>query len=737
MNSRDASKPADRVTPARPALHESISLARVLRSPKILDRHLDLLAIVYVRQSDPHQVLNHRESRERQYALADHAVALGWPRDRVLVIDDDQGLSGRTADQRGGFQRILAEVTMGHVGLVLGIEMSRIARNNKDWHILLEMCAIYGTLLADEDGVYDPQDTNDRLLLGLKGTISEFELVTMRNRLERCRLNKAQRGELFHRVPTGYVKLSSDRIEMDPDEQVREVVRLLFDKYDELGSAWGVFHYLIRNKIRLGFRPFHGPNRGNLEWRRPVLLTVFQILRHPIYAGAYTYGRRPHQRVRTATGDHTSAGNWVPMEQWKVLKRDCLPAYITWDRYLANQERLRQHRSGPGSKGSPRDGAALLAGIVVCGNCGRRLQTSYRTHGKPYYSCVRHLHEGTEQVCFGLKATPVDELVAQQVLRALEPAALELSCRAMEDVQRDRARLDKHWKQRLERARNEADDAQRRYRFVDPENRLVARTLEQRWEETLRAEREVRDDYDRFLREQPPQLSQEERARIAALSSDLPALWHAPGTTNQDRKEIVRHMVEKVVVHVKNDSEYVDGMIHWQGGFISQHEIVRPVQFYEQLRDFDKLMDRIAALRHEGHTAAQIADCLNQEGFSPPKRCGAFYPELVHQLLCRRGLANERNYDGQLGPYEWWLRDLAREVPMSADKLADWARRGWLHSRKTPAQRLWVLWADKQELKRLRKLVALSHRGVVEYPSELTTPKEQGHGAQSSKNRRP
>jgi hypothetical protein len=413
------------------------------------------------------------------------------------------------------------------------------------------------------------------------------------------------------------------------------------------------------------------------------------------------------------------------MEQWKVLKHDCLPAYITWDRYMANQESLHQHRSGPGSKGSPRDGCALLTGLIVCGNCGRGLQPSYRTHARAYYSCVRHLHEGTEQACFGLKAAAVDDLVTQQVLRALEPAALELSCRALEDVQRDRARLDKHWKQRLERARYEAVDAERRYRAVDPENRLVARSLEQRWEETLRAERQVRDDYDRFLREQPPQLTHEERARIAALSSDLPTLWHAEGTTDQDRKEIIRHLVEKVVVHVKNDSEYVDVAIHWQGGFASRHEVVRPVRSYEQLRDFDKLMDRIAALRGEGHTSAQIADCLNREGFSPPKRCGAFFPELVRQLLKRRGLANEKTYTDQLGPNEWWLPKLAEEIPVSAGKLADWARRGWVHSRKTPAQRLWVLWADKQELKRLRKLATSSHRGIVEYPADLTTPRER------------
>jgi DNA invertase Pin-like site-specific DNA recombinase len=725
MNALDANRRTVRTSAEESPPTEFTSRTGVLRSSKILDLHLDRLAIVYVRQSDPQQVLNHRESRERQYALADHAVALGWPRDRVMVIDDDQGQSGRTADQRGGFQRLLAEVTMEHVGLILGIEMSRIARNNKDWHNLLEMCAIFGTILADEDGVYDPQDTNDRLLLGLKGTISEFELVTMRNRLERGRLHKAQRGELFHRVPTGYVKLSTERVEMDSDEQVREVIRLIFDKYDELGTAWGVFHYLVRNNIKLGFRPYHGPNRGNLEWRRPVLLTIFQILRHPIYAGAYAYGRRPHKRIRTATGERTSAGNWVPMEQWKVLKLDCLPAYITWDRYMANQESLHQHRSGPGCKGSPRDGSALLTGLIACGNCGRCLQASYRTRYGAYYSCVRHLHEGTEQRCFGLKATVVDDLVTQQVLRALEPAALELSCRALEDVQRERARLDKHWKQRLERARYEAVDAERRYRAVDPENRLVARSLEQRWEETLRAERQVRDDYDRFLREQPPQLTHEERARIAALSSDLPALWYAPGTTHRDRKEIVRHLVEKVVVHVKNDSEYVDVAIQWHGGFTSRHEVVRPVRTYEQLRDLDKLMDRIVALRHEGRTAAEIAVCLNQEGFVPPKRCGEFYPELVHELLVRRGLSNERKYADQLGPHEWWLPKLAEAIPVSAGKLADWARRGWLHCRRTPAQHLWILWADKTEVKRLRKLAVVSHRGVVEYPPELTTPKER------------
>ena len=501
-----------------------------------------------------------------------------------------------------------------------------------------------GRILADEDGVYDPQDTNDRLLLGLKGTISEFELVTMRNRLERGRLHKAQRGELFYRVPTGYVKLSTDRVEMDPDEQVREVIRLIFDKYDEIGSAWGVFHYLIRNNIRLGFRPFHGPNRGNLEWRRPVLIDRLRDPATPdLRRGLRLWP--PHVQARPDGHGGTHRRRQVGPHGAVEGPEARLPAGLHHLGSLPGESRMLA--SAPirsGLQGEPPRRLRAARRVADLRQLRSASAVVLPDPNRAYYNCVRYLHEGTEQVCFGLKAAVIDDLVTQQVLCALEPAALELSCRALEDVRRERARLDKHWKQRLERARYEAEDAERRYRAVDPENRLVARSLEQRWEETLRAERQVRDDYDRFLREQPPQLSQEERARIAALSSDLPALWHDPGTTHRDRKEIIRHLVEKVVVHGKNDSEYVDVTIHWQGGFISQHEVLRPVRSYEQLRDFDKLMDRITTLRREGKTTVQIADALNREGFSTPKRCGAFSAEIVNQLLKRRGLANEKTY---------------------------------------------------------------------------------------------
>jgi DNA invertase Pin-like site-specific DNA recombinase len=696
-----------------------------LRSAKIRTEHLEELALVYIRQSSPRQVLENRESTARQYALVGYAQWLGWPAQRVLVIDEDQGQSGKTAENRAGFQRLLAEVTMGHVGIVIGLEMSRLARSSKDWHHLFELCGIVGTLLADEEGVYDANDPNDRLVLGLKGIMSEMELHTMRNRLDRGRLNKAQRGEMFHGVPLGYVLLPTGEVDFDPDAQAREVVRLIFEKFDELGSIYGLFHWLIRNDIRLPVRARTGARKGELDWRRPSIPTLAQMLRHPMYAGAYAYGRRivaAKRHVSTGTGYRP----WVPMEQWKVLLKDRLPAYISWEQYLKNRERIEQNRNGPDSLGVPRSGAALLSGLLVCGNCERHMQPSYHADGMAHYACNRQYVEATEPRCYGLAAGAIDELVSQQVLRALEPAAVELSLRAQADVDRERQRLDKHWQQRLKRARYDAELAERRHAAVDPENRQVASSLEKRWEEALVRERQVQEEYDRFLGQTPVALSDEERARIEALASDIPALWNAAGTSSADRKQMIRCLVQRVEVQVRCDSEYVNATIHWAGGYESRHEIVRSVATYAQLRDFGPLMDRVVELRQAGHTAPEIAGRLNAEGFHPPKRRGRFTTPVIYQLLKRRALiGNERSHDELLGRDEWWLTDLARELAMSHLKLRDWANRGWMHSRKTPVQGRWILWADAEELARLRQLLAQSRRGMNAYTSVLRTPKER------------
>lgn len=694
-------------------------------SSKIRDRHWQRLAIVYIRQSSPHQVLENRESRERQYGLAQVAQQLGWAADRVLVVDEDQGLSGKFSENREGFHRLLNEVMLDHVGLVLGLELSRLARSCTDWHHLVEVCAVFDTLLYDQDGIYDANDSNDRLLLGMKGAMSEYELTTLHNRLERGRDNKAARGELFLHVPIGYVKSSSTEVVQEPDEQARGVVQLVFDKFEELGTMWRVFCYLKENKIQLGYRCLHGPKRGQLEWRRPTHIRILAMLRHPIYAGAYAYGFHRPGRKNPVSGQ-VEGGKWfLSPDEIRVLIPGRVPAYITWEQYLANQRRLSENRSVPGAQGAARAGRALLSGIIVCGRCGHHMHVGYHP-GKtkqPDYWCDTHYFEEREQPCFGTKAPPVDELVAQQVLRALEPAAVDLSLQAATDIKRERERLHQHWRQRLERAQYESQRAERQYQSVEPENRLVARTLEQRWEESLRQERQLREEYDRFLATTPVRLSDTDAERIRTASQNISALWHAPDTTAQDRKAIVRCLVQHVVVHVEQGSEYVDVTIHWHGGFTSQHQVVRPVSCYTQLRDYDQLIARIRALHQEGKSVPAIAERLNEEGFVPPRRRGTFSVGTVAPIMERLGWVGERYRDDLLGSNEWWIRDLAATLKVPPRKVHYWATQGWIHSRKTPSGQHWIVWADAEELKRLEKLKLQCRSHTARRNPKLVTPK--------------
>ena len=621
---------------------------RLSRPAAISDRHLGKLAIVYVRQSSPQQVFDHRQSRERQYALADSARAFGWHHDRVLVIDDDQGRSGKTSDHRPGFQRLLAEVTLDHVGLILGLELSRLSRSSKDWHHLIELCGVFGTLLADQDGLYDPNDTNGRLVLGLKGTMSEIELFTMRNRLERGKMHKAERGELIASVPCGYVKLPTGDVVLDPDEQSRASVQMVFEKFDTLGSFGRLYRDLCRHDVRLGVRIHRGVRRGELAWVTPTRSRLARMLHHPIYAGAYAYGRRRTDAKRSASAGGKVRMRTIPLAEWSVLKHDRFPAYITWDRYLANQKRLDQNRSRADTQGAPRAGEALLAGVLVCGDCGRRMHPSYRSKSKPYYVCMRAKLEGSG--CRGLGAQAIDRLLGEQVLRAIEPAALELSLTVLEDAQRDRDRLRRHWDQRLERAAYEAERAGRQYHAVEPENRLVARTLEQNWEQALRQQRSVNEERDRFLREQPPNLSPEERARILALSADVGQLWSAPETTATDRKEILRLLVERVTVRVRPDSEWTEVAIAWRGGVPTEHGVSRSVSRYESLSCYPKLIDRLKELRQEGRTIAEVVARIRDEGFRTPRSGQAFTSTSVRKLLSRIGLTHGRAASNSTSP---------------------------------------------------------------------------------------
>jgi len=702
MSTHDRDGSGSTATPHQSAVAAPMPVPRGRRVDRLTDTHLARLAIVYVRQSSPRQILDHRESRERQYALAQYAASLGWPADRIIVIDEDQGRSAKSASQRLGFQRLLAEVTLDHVGLVLGLELSRLSRSSKDWYHLLELCALFGTLLADQDGLYDPNDTNDRLVLGLKGTMSEVESVTMRNRLERGKLHKAERGELIAEVPFGYFKLPSGEVILDPDEQARSVVKLIFDKFDELGSYTRLSRYLRRNDIRLGMRVHRGPRRGELEWRPASPAALHRMLHHPIYAGAYSYGRRRVDHRRTAEASGKVRMRAVPMEEWKVLLRDRLPSYITWERYLGNRQRLLRNRCQAGSPGVPRSGTALLPGLLICGECGRRMIATYRSVSQAYYLCTRSKYEDSS--CSGLASRAIDDLVAKQVLTALEPAALELSLRAIADVRRERENIRRHWEQRLERAAYDAARAERQYQAVEPENRLVARGLERKWEQALRAERDLREEYDRFLKEQPPVITAEEEGRIRALSGDIASLWEAPRTTPVDRKEIVRLLVERVTVNVRPASEITGVEIAWRGAPATRHEVARTVSRYEAMGSYDRMLAKVVELRQEGRTMVEIASQLNREGYRTPRSQKGYTTTSVRKLVSRSGLTEIAIGDGQSAAHEWRLPDLARELGMSANRLRSWAVRQLVRARRLAPRNAWVVWADVRERRRLRKL---------------------------------
>jgi len=697
-------------------------------SNKIQSHHRQRLAMVYVRQSSPHQVLEHRESTALQYNLRCRAIEWGWPAERVLVIDEDQGHTATTAEGRLGFQRLLAEVGLDHVGVVLGIEMSRLARSCKDWYHLLELCALFGTLLADQDGLYDPRNYNDRLLLGLKGTLSEAELHLLRQRMEQGRLNKARRGELFNHPPMGYVRGPSGQMQIDPDEQVQAVVRLIFTKFDELASVNALLRYLVRNDIRLGIRPHCGPDRGALQWRRPNRVTLNNLLHRPLYAGAYSWGLRPIDPRCKIPGRPSTGRKVAKATECAVLIKDRCPAYISWEQYQANLKCMEDNRNRWDHLGAVRQGPALLKGLLVCGQCGHRLLVSYGTSHRPRYSCQRNHIDYGEPLCQSLAGGRLDELIARQVLSVLEPASVELSLSAGADIQRERDELERHWQRRLERARYEKDRAARQYHAVEPENRLVARELEKRWEQSLLDERALQEDHERFKRQQPANLTDADREMIRALAEDVPGLWSSPHTPAVDRQRIVRYLIERVVVTPQSGSESVDVAIHFAGGFTSHHELRRSVARYAQMHDYLQLLHRAQELVEQKQNARQIAEQLNREGWRPPKRRDTFNQAMVQHLLWRKGLHGVRPRsmsNDLLGQDEWWFTDLARKLDVPQPTLYSWRRRGWVHGRQLPGpQGRWIIWADDDEVDRLQRLRSAS-RGWFNQPqaAELRTPK--------------
>jgi DNA invertase Pin-like site-specific DNA recombinase len=579
---------------------------------KVSGTHLARTAYLYVRQSTLRQVLTNTESATRQYALRQKAIALGWEADAIVTIDTDQGQSGASATDREGFQRLVAEVGMGRAGIVLGLEVSRLARNNADWHRLLEICAMSATLICDEDGLYDPTDFNDRLLLGLKGTMSEAELHFIRARLIGGQLSKARRGELQMALPVGLIYDPAGRIVLDPDTGVQQAIRHVFTLFARTGSARAVVQQFTADGLLFPVRVRTGTHKGELAWMPLQHWRVLRTLHNPRYAGAFAYGRR---RERLAANGKKSY-QVVPREQWIALIPDAHPGYIDWETYETNQRLLLANATAHGedrAAGPAREGAALLQGLAICGRCGRRMTVRYHTRRGvevPDYQCQNRCIQDGAARCQTIPGAVVDNAVGTLLLDTLSPHALEVALTVQAELDTRAAEADALRRQAVERARHRADLARRRYLAVDPDNRLVADSLEADWNDALRALQAAREDYERASAAATAALTDQIKHQIHSLATDFPALWSNPHTAQRDRKRMVRLLVADVTLH-KTDRIHLH--VRLRGGQTHSLAVAIPPTSWQARQTRP---DTVAALDRllDAHTDAEAADALNADG---------------------------------------------------------------------------------------------------------------------------
>jgi DNA invertase Pin-like site-specific DNA recombinase len=586
---------------------------------KVTAVHLKRTAYLYVRQSTLRQVVEHTESTKRQYALKQRAVQLGWRAEQISVIDSDLGESGASMVDRDGFQKLVAEVSMGRAGIVLGLEVSRLARNSADWHRLLELCAFNDTLILDEDGIYNPAVFNDRLLLGLKGTMSEAELHVMRMRMIGGVLTKARRGELCPLLPIGLVYGQENSVVLDPDQQVQECIRLIFSLFHRTGSAYALVRHFRNKGLLFPQRPLYGPNRHELIWVPLQRSTVMRVLNNPRYAGAYFFGRTRGRR--RPEGGRPISSKAVPREQWHALIRQAHPGYITWEIYEDNLRKLEENSRAHQVqlKVPPREGPALLQGMAICGNCGRRMSIRYHWRGAelvPDYLCQYQVVERLEKACMSIPGANVDAVISCLLAEAVTPVALEVSLAVQQELLSRLEEVDRLRLKQVERARYEANLAQRRYMQVEPENRLVADTLEAEWNHKLQALAEARLEYERQRSLDRQLLDEEKRDRIMALASDFPRIWNDPKIPARERKRMVALMIEDVTLTRGTE---ISMHVRFKGGLTRTLVVPLALNAWKKYMTAPAVLAEIDRLLNE-HTDAEVATILNGRGLASGRR---------------------------------------------------------------------------------------------------------------------
>jgi DNA invertase Pin-like site-specific DNA recombinase len=677
-------------------------------------------AYIYVRQSSVNQVRHHQESTSLQYNLVDRAVGLGWPRDRIHVIDEDLGKSGSGKADRQGFQKLIAEIGLGNAGLVISLDASRLARNNRDWHQLLELCSLFGVLIADGERLYDPCAYHDRLLLGLSGIMSEAELHQIRLRLHQGERQKAARGELRLPLPAGLAYSRSGDVILNPDEEVQARLRFVFATFRDLQSARAVMRYLRRHGLGLPVRPLVGPAPREVVWREANSGRVCAILQNPAYAGAYVYGRRRMDPSRCGSGGGTAK---VPVEDWEVCLKAAHPGYLGWEEFIANQRRLADNisRYQAGHPGAPRKGLALLQGIAVCGRCGRRMGLRYSgpRGDYPVYCCRADRDQSAAPVCQEVRALPVDDLVARLLLEALLPDRIAIAVAMLGQIEEEARHLERQWSLRRERARYEAERARRQYDAVEPENRLVARSLERTWEDKLRDLEAIEQEYRRWRCTEPLVLDDADRQALQLLAENLPAVWKAPATTADERKRILRFIIREVVLDQKRARGQVWLKILWQAGAVTEHGLQRCVQSYDgDYAELDRLRQRVTALNAAGKMDKEIAAALNQEGLRSA-RGRSFTGGNVWLLRQRWGISTVKINGVGPNPPQWpdgtySVQGAAAGIGVTPQTIFDYLGAGLLTGRQRAKGQPWQIDLSTQQLDDLRKRLQRTRRSKKE-----------------------
>lgn len=640
---------------------------------KVTDSHLERDAYLYIRQSTPRQVQENTESTQRQYALGDRAIAQGWAREQIHVIDCDLGKSGSQAAGRDGFQQLVNQVALGKAGMVLGLEVSRLARNSADWHRLIELCALTGTLILDEDGIYDPAAFNDRLLLGLKGELSQAELHFLKARMRGGVLNKAQRGELEMGPPVGLVYLNDGTVGPDPDQEVQAAIRLVFDTFERTGSAMQTVRFFREQGLRFPRRIRAGANQGELLWGHAIHSRILQILHNPRYAGAFVYGRT--RSARKPDGKYTVLK--VPREKWQYLICNVHPGYISWKQFEANQKRLAENAFAWGKQrtvGPAREGAALLQGLVLCGICGERMSVHYQSENGctvPIYACREASVRSGAKVCQTVPGKIVDKAMSDLLLELVQPLTLEVALAVQQEVEARFAETDTLRRQRVDRARYEAELARRRFLKVDPDHRLVADTLEAEWNEKLRAHAVAQEEYERQRQQQRRIVDEETRQKVLSLANDFPRIWNDSQIEARERKRMLRLLVEDATL-LKTDK--IIAHVRLRGGALRTLVLERPVPIARIRKAKPDLVAEVDRLLND-HCDREVAEILNQQG----RRTWQNQLFTLKKVAWIRAAAHLKSRVGRLRERGWLTaKEMSERLGIAETTVYEWARSGLL-----------------------------------------------------------